>query len=154
MRAVGLAAGTSLDVAGDGPERAALEALAEQVAPGRVRFHGRLDKQALRPLVAGALATVVPSRWYENQPMTILESYALEVPVVVTAMGGMPELVDAGSDGLVVPHDDPAALAAALSKLAADPDLATTMGSKGRARLAAEFAPDLHLRRLEQVYVA
>ncbi len=154
VRAVGLAAGTSLDVAGDGPERAALEALAEQVAPGRVRFHGRLDKQALRPLVAGALATVVPSRWYENQPMTILESYALEVPVVVTAMGGMPELVDAGSDGLVVPHDDPAALAAALSELAADPDLATTMGSKGRARLAAEFAPDLHLRRLEQVYVA
>ena len=109
---------------------------------------------ALRPLVAGALATVVPSRWYENQPMTILESYALEVPAVVTAMGGMPELVEAGTDGLVVPHDDPAALAAALAELADDPHLAMTMGAKGRARLAAEFAPDLHLQRLERVYVA
>jgi glycosyltransferase involved in cell wall biosynthesis len=152
VRAVALAPGTTLDVAGDGPERAALERLAAQVAPGRVRFHGRLDKQDLRPLVAGALATVVPSRWYENQPMTILESYALEVPVVVTAMGGMPELVEDRTDGLVVPHDDPAALAAALSELAADPARSVAMGAKGRARLAAEFAPGLHLERLERAY--
>lgn len=152
VRAVALAGGTTLDVAGDGPERAALEELAAQVAPGRVRFHGRLDKEDLRPLVARALATVVPSRWYENQPMTILESYALEVPVVVTAMGGMPELVEAGTDGLVVAHDDPAALAAALTELAADPARSMAMGAKGRARLAAQFAPDLHLQRLERAY--
>jgi glycosyltransferase involved in cell wall biosynthesis len=152
VRAIGLAPGTVLDVAGDGPARTGLEQLAQQVAPGRVRFHGRLGKDDLRTVVVAALATVVPSRWYENQPMTILESYASEVPVVVTDMGGMPELVEAGTDGLVVPHDDPPALAAALLELAADPQRSVRMGAAGRARLATAFAPRRHLDVLQELY--
>jgi glycosyltransferase involved in cell wall biosynthesis len=141
-----------IHVAGDGPLRADLEALAKTVAPHRVVFHGRLDKPALQALVAGSIATVVPSRWYENQPMTILESYAAQVPVVVTNLGGMPELVRDTEDGLVVPPDDPAALAGALDRLAAAPEAAHEMGRQGRLRLAQEFDPGLHLRRLEAAY--
>ena len=142
----------TLDVAGDGPMRDELEALAARMAPGRVRFHGRLDAARLRGLVASSVATVVPSRWHENQPMTILESYAVGVPAVVTDLGGMPELVRHGQDGLVVPPEDPAGLARALEKLALAPDEARRMGRLGRARLGREFAPGLHLRRLEAAY--
>ena len=141
-----------LHVAGDGPARGELEAVAAQLAPGRVTFHGRLDKQALGSLVARSTATVVPSRWHENQPMTILESYAAEVPVVATDLGGMPELVRDGVDGFVVPHDDPSALAAALGHLQGSPKLALQMGVSGRARLQKEFDPTLHLRRLDAIY--
>jgi glycosyltransferase involved in cell wall biosynthesis len=141
-----------LHVAGDGPERAALEALASEVAPGRVRFHGRLDKPDLQALVASCVASVVPSRWNENQPLTILESYAAQVPAVVTGLGGMPELVRDGVDGLVVPMEDPTALAAALDSLRAAPARAAEMGRLGRERLSREFDAGLHLRRLEAVY--
>lgn len=153
IRAAALMGGSTLvHIAGDGPERRSLEALAAGVAPERVQFHGRLEKQELQALVGSCIASVVPSRWNENQPMTILESYALQVPAVVTGLGGMPELVEDGVEGLVVPPDEPAALAAALSGLAADPQRAVRMGALGRERLARQFAPDLHLRRLEAVY--
>ena len=141
-----------LHIAGDGPERVALEALAAEVAPGHVRFHGRLDKPALQALVASCVASVVPSRWNENQPMTILESYAAQVPAVVTGLGGMPELVRDGVDGLVVPMEDPGALAAALDSLRAAPGRAAEMGRLGRERLSREFDAGLHLRRLEAAY--
>ncbi len=84
--------------------------------------------------------------------MAILESYAAQVPVVVTNLGGMPELVHDGIDGLVVPHEDPAALARALETLRSDPARALEMGRAGRDRLSREFDVDLHLRRLEAAY--
>jgi glycosyltransferase involved in cell wall biosynthesis len=84
--------------------------------------------------------------------MAILESYAAQVPVVVTNLGGMPELVQDGIDGLVVPHEDPAALARALETLRSDPARALEMGRAGRERLSREFDVDLHLRRLEAAY--
>jgi glycosyltransferase involved in cell wall biosynthesis len=153
VRAAALVADASMvHIAGDGPQRPALEALAADVAPGRVRFHGRLGKADLQALVRSCIASVVPSRWNENQPLTILESYAAEVPAVVTGLGGMPELVEDGVDGLVVPADDPAALAAALASLASRPERAAEMGALGRQRLARQFDPDLHVRRLDALY--
>ncbi len=152
IRAMALLPSVHLHVAGDGPVRSQLEALADDLAPGQVTFHGRLDKERLRQVVGASVASVVPSRWHENQPMTILESYASEVPAVVTDLGGMPELVRDGVDGLVVPHDQPRALADALHRLHTDPATATAMGRAGRQRLADEFDPQLHLRRLDAIY--
>ncbi|QKE85801.1 glycosyltransferase [Arthrobacter sp. NEB 688] len=144
--------GVELDVAGDGPSRAILEELAARVAPGRVHFHGRLDKAAVAGLVARSRAMVVPSRWYENQPMTILESFAASTPVVATALGGMPELVHDGVEGRVVPPNDPAALARVLGELAADPEETRAMGTRARGRFDAEFTGEVHLAGLAAVY--
>ncbi len=156
VRAVGLLPaareGVRLQVAGEGPERARLEALAAEVAPGRVDFHGRLPRERVEDLLRVALATVVPSRWYENQPMTVLESYALGVPVVASRLGGLPELVEDGVDGLLVPHDDPAALAVALGTLAADPARAARMGRTGHDRVRRDFSADAHLAALDDLY--
>ncbi|RKT78460.1 glycosyltransferase involved in cell wall biosynthesis [Terracoccus luteus] len=152
VRAVGLAPDVHLDVAGDGPERAALEALAAQCAPGRVRFHGRIARDELETLMRGSLAGVVPSRWYENQPMTVLESMGAGVPVVATTLGGLPELVRDGVDGWTVPPDDPQALATILQAVAADPAEARRRGAVGRERMLRDFSADVHVERLDELY--
>lgn len=141
-----------LDIAGEGPMRPELERMAAELAPGRVTFHGRLASPQLRNLLARSIASVVPSRWYENQPMTILESFAASVPVIASDLGGMPELVRDEVDGLVVPHDDPSALVAALRRLDGDRALAHNMGLRARARLAEHFSAAAHLRGISEVY--
>ena len=142
-----------LEVAVEGPERAALESLAAELAPGRVRFHGRLARDRLLELIRGATVVAVPSRWHENQPMAVLESFACGVPVVATDLGGLPELVDPGRDGQIVPAGDADALADALADLLAEPERALAMGAAGRAKVERRFAPALHLQRLEQIYM-
>ena len=144
--------GVELDIAGDGPSRAELERLAADEVPGRVRFHGRLDKAAVSALITSSRAMVVPSRWHENQPMTILESFAAATPVVATTLGGMPELVRDGIEGRVVPPNDPPGLARALCDLAEDPTAARRMGERARERFTAEFSGAVHLAGLADVY--
>ncbi len=121
IRALALLDGAGLDIAGTGPEEARLRALAEQVAPGRVRFHGLVDKAGVHRLMLAASVVAVPSRWYENQPMVVLEALSRGVPVVASALGGLPELIQPGVTGSLVPPNDPAALAAALAPFVADP---------------------------------
>ncbi|WP_299033105.1 glycosyltransferase [uncultured Pseudokineococcus sp.] len=148
----GVPAAHRLHVAGDGPARAELESLAARVAPGRVVFHGRLPGEHVQALVAGAVAAVVPSRWYENAPLSVTEALAAGVPAVVTDLGGAPELVRDGVDGLVVAPERPEALAGALSRLLADPLAAGRMGALGRERVLVEHDPARHVRLLDAVY--
>jgi glycosyltransferase involved in cell wall biosynthesis len=152
VEAIGLAGGARLEVAGEGPELARLQALAAELAPGRVRFHGRLARDRLLELVRSATVVAVPSRWHENQPMAVLEAFACGVPVVVTDLGGLPELVEPGRDGEVVPAGDAPALAAALGGLLADPERALAMGRAARAKVERRFTPERHLRGLERIY--
>lgn len=153
IRAVGLAGPqVTLEIAGDGPERAALEALAARTAPDRIRFHGRLGRGVLQDLMRGAVASVVPSRWYENQPMTILESLGNGVPVIASRLGGIPELVDDGVNGWLVAHEDPDALSRALEEAASDPERARGMGLRGREKVMRELSAERHLQRLRRVY--
>jgi glycosyltransferase involved in cell wall biosynthesis len=141
-----------LDVAGDGPSRGRLEELASARAPGRVRFHGRLDKGALQQLVRSSVASVVPSRWHENQPMTVLESFGAGVPVVATGLGGLPELVRDGVDGWLVPAEDPAALAGAIDTVLSAPGRALSMGAAARQRVLRDFSVERHLEAVAAVY--
>jgi glycosyltransferase involved in cell wall biosynthesis len=143
----------TLDVAGDGPARPALEALAREIGAGdRIRFHGRLATDELGRILRTAAVAVVPSRWYENQPLAVLEAFASGVPVVGTALGGIPELIEPGVDGAHVPPDDPAALAAALAPLLDEPEQAFTMGKAARAKVERDHAPARHLHGLERLY--
>ena len=150
--AVGLDKRLRLRVAGDGPIRAELEERACRVAPGRIEFLGRVTKEALADVFRAAAVVAMPSRWYENQPMTVLEAYGCGRPVVGTALGGTPELVDDGVDGALVPPEDPTALASALARFTEDPATAHAMGAVGRGKLAATFAPGIHVQRIDAVY--
>jgi len=152
IRAVGLLDGATLTVAGDGPERGALEALAGQVAPGRVTFTGQLDAAAVATLNRSARAAVAVARWHENMPLSALETMGAAVPLVVSGLGGLPELVTDGVNGLVVPHDDPAALAAALRTLLDNPDRAVALGEAARRTMERDFDLAAHLDRLFGLY--
>jgi glycosyltransferase involved in cell wall biosynthesis len=140
-------------IAGDGPQRGELEALAARVAPDRVRFAGRLDKAATMALVRGAAVVACPSRWYENQPMAVIEAMAAGVPVVGSALGGIPELIENGVTGATVRPDDPTALAAAISDVIGDADRWRRMSEAARRRYEQDFTPDVHRERLTGAYL-
>ncbi len=152
VEAMALLPGARLDVVGDGPERSPLEALAERVAPGQVRFHGQLPRAAVPAALRASTVAAVPSRWHENHPLSVPEALGSGVPVVASDLGGLPELVRDGVDGVLVPHGDPAALAAALGPLLDDPARALAMGHAGRARVEVDHDPDRHVDRLGEVY--
>jgi glycosyltransferase involved in cell wall biosynthesis len=152
VRAVGLLAGATLDIAGTGPDETRLRALAADVAPGRVRFHGLLPKDGVHRLMLAACVVAVPSRWYENQPMVVLEALARGVPVVGSALGGLPELIEPGSTGALVPANDPVALSAALAPFIADPAYGMSMRDRARQHVVTEFSPERHLERIDAAY--
>ena len=111
------AAGVPLKVAGDGPAAGDLVAQARELgAP--TEFLGRVSRERMPALLAGAGALLVPSRCHEFSPYAALEAMGAGVPVVPTRMGGLPELV---GDARCVAPGDPQALAERLSALWADP---------------------------------
>jgi glycosyltransferase involved in cell wall biosynthesis len=122
-----------LILAGDGPLRRDLERLADELGVAdRVVFLGDQPPAVVAKLLAGAVASVLPSR---DEPFGIaaVEAMAVGTPVVATPVGGLAEIVEHERTGLVVPVDDPSALAAALARLAGDPALRARLGDQGRA---------------------
>lgn len=115
-----------------------------------VEYLGFVSGEPLRQLVAEARAVVVPSEWYENCPMTVLEAKAVGTPVVGARIGGIPELVREGVDGFLFEPGDGADLARALAAvMGADAD---AMDAAARADIQARFSPQAHLRALLQIY--
>jgi glycosyltransferase involved in cell wall biosynthesis len=127
-------------IAGDGPLREELEqtsclaGLAEIIT-----FTGRLAHRSMLEVVASADIVVIPSR-FEGFGLTAIEAMALERPVVVTAVGGLLEIVESGVSGVVVPAQQPPELANALSELAASRDTREAYGRAGRQRVEQLFA--------------
>ena len=141
-----------LEIAGDGPERTRLQARAEQHAPGRVHFLGRLGRDELIERIRAASVVVLPTVGYENQPMCVLEAFGCGVPVVATGHGGTPELIENEVDGVLVEPGDPRALALALERLVGDPAGAMRMGRAARRKVEVHFTPQAHLTGLEALY--
>ena len=131
----GLRAG--LTVAGDGPERARLEARARRLGLD-ARFEGFVSRARLDVLYREAACVALASRG-EGLPNVVLESFAHARPVVATPVAGTADLVTDGANGLLVPHGDAAALRAALSRLTGEPALAARLGRGGR-EVAETFA--------------
>ena len=146
--------GVLVDIVGDGPERGELEHLAQRVAPGAVRFHGRVSAQDVRAHLRAARVSAVPSRWYENQPLSVLEAFASGVPVVGSALGGLTDLITPSVDGALVPAEDALALAAALRPYLADAELSLRQGAAARERALARHEPVAHAARIEEIYAA
>jgi glycosyltransferase involved in cell wall biosynthesis len=113
---------------------------------------GRTDPAGVAQHLRGATAAVLPALWWENCPMAVLEAGAAGVPVVASAVGGIPELVQDGATGLLVPPGDAVALAAAVTRLARDPQAARDLGRRGWERVRSRHDPDAHVEELLGIY--
>lgn len=144
--------GLHLWLAGDGPERAAYAALAQRLGlADRAHFLGwRNDRKSL---LAACDICVLPSR-YEPFGTVIVEAWSARRPLVATTADGARQYVRHDTDGLLCPPDDPAALAAQLSRILNEPGLAPRLVSAGAARFEADFTRDIVVDRLLAAYAA
>jgi glycosyltransferase involved in cell wall biosynthesis len=138
-----------LILAGDGPDRHALQA----VAPAEVVFRGKVDPNEVTQLLTGARALIVPSRWYEGAPRSVIEAYAAGVPVIATRFGALPEIVEHGVSGLLVPPGGTDGWVEAVETLM-DATTAARLGEGAFDRWARLHSPDSGLEGLERAYRA
>lgn len=141
-----------LILAGTGPEEAMLRQLAHSVGADAT-FVGHLSGEELHRLIGQSRALVLPSEWYENAPISILEAYALGRPVIGAAIGGIPEVIQEGRTGMLAAPGDVDALAQALSKLAALPrSRRAEMGRAGREWVGRDFSVSAYRDRTLALY--
>jgi glycosyltransferase involved in cell wall biosynthesis len=128
-----------LTLIGDGPERAELEAEAQNRGLSEaVTFAGYKSQSDVATTLNQSDLLVLPS-FAEGVPVVLMEAMASGLPVVATQIAGIPELVEQGISGELVPPGDSAALANALERVLADPAAATKMGAAGRAKVSEDF---------------
>jgi glycosyltransferase involved in cell wall biosynthesis len=141
-----------LVLAGTGPEEAALRSLALEVGAD-VIFTGYLAKPELQQLIGESRALVLPSEWYENAPISVLEAYALGRPVIGTRIGGIPELVVHEKTGVLVEPGNVDMLAEALAGIAnLSRSERSSLGAAGNDWVRREFSPDQYRDRTMQLY--
>ncbi len=146
----GLAPRLRLVLVGDGPERSALEKLADELGIQPVTWFAG-DREEIPQLLRLFHLFVLPSLG-EGISNTILEAMATGLPVVATRVGGNPELVTSGENGLLVPVADPAALADAMGRLLASESQRRAMGAASLARVRRDFHWDRTVARYLGVY--
>lgn len=151
VRAAALS-GVPVTIIGSGPQEAALKALAAELrAPAT--FRGRLDGAALWSAVKAARATVLPSEWYENGPMSVFESYGNARMVIGADIAGIPELIENGVSGWTFPSGDAEALAARLRGVADLPDATVMeMGREGLRIVETVFTRARYLDEISAAY--
>jgi glycosyltransferase involved in cell wall biosynthesis len=143
---------TWLVIVGEGSLEAELRSLAASLpgrAGDRIVFTGRREDVAA---ITGEIDVAVLPSLREAQGISILEAMARRKPVVASAVGGIPEVLTNGLDGLLVPPGDPVALANACIRLACSPELRARVGEAGRATVEARFSLDAMVRQIEEVY--
>jgi glycosyltransferase involved in cell wall biosynthesis len=137
-------------IAGEGPERASLEALAAELGVAhRVLLLGHRSDV---PDLLAAFDVAVSSSWFEGSPLAAMEYMDAGLPVVATRVGGMPDLIEDGVHGRLVEPGDPSALATAVVEVVSDRERAAAMGARARDRRRAEFDLNGTVQRLEDLY--
>jgi glycosyltransferase involved in cell wall biosynthesis len=139
-----------LVIVGDGPERSSLEAYAESLGvKQQVVFAGQMTD--VQPFYAMADVFALPSL-SEGSPNVLLEAMAANLPVVATAVGGVPEIVENNMSALLVPANDHRALGAAISRLLTDRELGERLVKNAAEQVDTRFTPHNYTRALIEIY--
>ena len=141
-----------LKIIGDGPIRAQLENKAATGKISNVVFTGYRKGQDLKRDIQNATATITPSQWYENNPRTIIESFALGKPVIGSRIGGIPELVKDGKTGYTFAPGNSRDLRNKIKSLLDSPDKIEQMGRNARVLVEKKYNTELHYKRLIKIY--
>ena len=139
-----------LVIVGDGPERRTLEAVARStgIKPD-VIFTGQ--ENDVQPFYAAANVFVLPSH-SEGSPNVLLEAMTANLPVVATAVGGVPEIVENNESALLVPANTSQAIAAAIARVLSDQNLARRLTTNSAALVASRYAPAQYARSLIEIF--
>jgi glycosyltransferase involved in cell wall biosynthesis len=138
-------------IAGEGPLKGELTELVRSLA-----VQDRLLMLGFRsdvPDVLAALDVAVSSSLFEGSPLAVMEFMEAARPIVATTVGGVPDLIDDGVHGLLVPPADADALGAAVRRMLDDREAARAMGERARERRRTDFDVELMVRRFESLYV-
>jgi glycosyltransferase involved in cell wall biosynthesis len=150
QRLCGTRADYKLVIVGEGPERASLEATAADLGiDTRVVFTGQISD--VRPFYATADVFVLPSH-SEGSPNVLLEAMGAEVPVVATAVGGVPEIVEDETSALLIPPGDPRAMANAIDRLVKDFELGEQLSRNAAELVSRNHSPQQYVSSLIQTY--
>jgi len=143
--------GAKLVIVGDGPERRALEKFVQtQGLAEQVYFTGY--RQDIQTILTATDLFVLSSLW-EGLPLVIIEAMSQAKPIVATQVDGIPEIIESGKNGLLVPPGDSNQLAAAILRLIQHPALAIKLGEAARQKVLADYAIQYMIQKIEKLYV-
>jgi glycosyltransferase involved in cell wall biosynthesis len=155
----------NLKIIGEGPLRESLERGAGSLESGgssskphtpnptfQIQFLGYMSGEKLKDEIRNALCVVVPSEWYENNPRSVIEAFALGKPVIGARIGGIPELVKDGETGYTFTSGDVNDLREKIEKLLNDREAISRMGRNGRAFVERDLNEDVHYAKLMEIY--
>ena len=141
-----------LYIVGDGEAMPEVKQIIEQNGYEHIHLLGFKRGEELQELILNSICTVLPSEWYENCPMSVLESYAYGKPVIGADIGGIPELIVDGVDGFLVPSGEHEPLRDRLLWMSEHKTEAAEMGKAGRRKMETEFNADIHYQKIMDVY--
>lgn len=141
-----------IKIIGDGPMRDELEQKVKTGGIDNVRFLGYMKGESLYREVKKSLAAILPSEWYENNPMSVIESFILSTPVIGARIGGIPELVKDNETGLTFQPGNEEDLSEKIKMFLDNNSLPGEMGKKARELAGHEFSAERHYQRLMEIY--
>lgn len=139
-------------VVGTGPLEAELKQLSSELGLSKVEFCGFKKGDELQKLLGAASFTVIPSQWYENCPMSVLESFSMGKPVIGSRIGGIPELIADGVDGYIFEPGKVDELAEKIQVLWDAPQRRRKMGLEGRTKVETEYSPERYYDKILSAY--
>ena len=144
--------GSKLCIAGRGELEDELKAYVLDNQLNNVEFLGHLNSDELSHLIQNARFSILPSEWYENYSMAVIESLASGTPVIGSRMGGIPERIRDGWNGLLFNAGDAQQLAEKINLLLDNSQMALEMGRNGRAQVEQVNSPQRHCELTLDVY--
>lgn len=143
---------TPLFIVGKGESLAEVEAYIEEHQLTHVKLLGFQSGASLKKLIRGSICTILPAEWYEPFGLTVIESFASGRPVIGANIGGIPELIDDGKDGMLFDSGDGASLKHQLEWFEEHKGQAVQMGKEGRKKAERLFDAHTHYNNIMKVY--
>jgi glycosyltransferase involved in cell wall biosynthesis len=151
VRALAVAGDPPFRFAGAGPAEDHMRRLVDELRLCNTKFLGHLDQASVAVVLRKARFVALPSLWRENAPLAALEAMAAGRPLLVSTIGGLPELIESGAGTGCAPGDV-AGLAGRIGRLMRDDRRCRDAGMRALAYAESNLRPDLHLQRLEDLY--
>jgi glycosyltransferase involved in cell wall biosynthesis len=139
-------------IIGDGPLKNELEEIVKTTSINNIRFLGFMKREKLFREIKNSIAVIIPSEWYENNPMSVIESFALCKPVIGSRIAGIPELVKDNYTGLTFEPGNAFDLYTKILFLMENPDKAREMGKKANQFVRDELSAENYYKKLMEIY--